>query len=292
MPGLGNTFHSLRFHSRHGQFNTTDGVNYARHPQIARIEQHIAQGHEFVAAASAAQRTYFSESDDGCLLLPSGSDFFRVNGAEWRKLTPLNPLPESERLIEMTPGAASSAAPWLALRVHADSSAELVSVDADETSAAWKWTALGVQVPAEASAKLIPESNGYVWLAVRKRGADWALQRIGPTKLKLGFSTPADEVPEFIISRQPTLTVSGPLFTRQNDRHIFTNSGVVVCEDERPKQWMSLLPSAAFSRPQFLDYFLSENDAFVRTGTLDAGGNITAGPTNTVQRWKIGLGAE
>ncbi len=278
MPGLGSTFHSLRFHSRHGQFDTTDGVNYARHPQIAQIEHRVAQGSEFVKAASASQRSYFPESDDGCLVLPSGTDLFRVKGAEWRKLTPLNPLPEPERLIEMTPGAASSDAPWLALRLRADSSAELVSVDVDESFAAWKWTALGVQVPAQASARLIPESNGYVWLAVRTRGGDWTLQRIGPTKLTLGISTPADEVPAFIVSRPPTLKVSGLLFTRENDRHIFTTSGVVLCEDERPNPWMSLLPSAALSRPQFLDYFLSENDAFVRTGTIGAGGTVTAGP--------------
>jgi hypothetical protein len=279
MPGLGSTFHSLRFHSRHGQFDTTDGVNYARHPLIARIEHRVAHGSGFVEAASAMQRAYFPESDDGSLLLPSGTDLFRVNGAEWRKLAPLNPLPEPERLIEMTPGAASSEAPWLALRMRKDSSAELVSVDVDETFASWKWTALGMQVPAEASARLIPESNGYVWLAMRRRGEDWTLQRISPTKLTLSISTPADEVPEFIISRKATLQVAGPVFTRQNDRHVFTTSGVVVCEDENPKPWMSLLPSAALSRPQFLDYFLGENDAFVRTGTPDAGGNMSAGPT-------------
>lgn len=287
MPGLGKTFHSLRFHSRHGQFDTTDEVNYGRHPQIARIEHRVAQGSGFVAAVSAGQLSYLPEADDGSLLLPSGADLFRVKDAEWRKLTPLNPLPEQERLVEMTPGAASSDAPWLALRQRADSSAELVSVDVDGTSARWKWTPLGVQVPAQASARLIPESNGYVWLAVRKPAGDWSLQRISQAKLTLGFSTPVDELPEFIISRQPTLKVSGPLFTRQIDRHIFTTSGVIVCEDERAKPWISLLPPAALSRPKFLNYFLSDSDAFVRTGTLDAGGNVNAGPVYLLS-WSAG----
>lgn len=279
MPGLGSTFHALRFHSRHGQFDTTDGVNYGRHPQIARIEHRVAQGSNFVDAASASQRTYLPESDDGSLLLPSGADLFRVKGAEWRKLNALNPLPEQERLIELTPGAASSDAPWLALRVHADSSAELVSVDVNDTLAAWKMTPLGVQIAAQSTARLIPEGTGYVWLATRMPGRNWSLERITQTKLKLSFTTPADEVPQFIISRKPTLKVAGLLFTRQMDRHVFTNTGVIVCEDDQAKSWTSLLPSTQLSRPQFLDYFLSESDAFVRTGTIDAGRNNTADRT-------------
>jgi hypothetical protein len=285
MPGLGATFHALRFRTRHGAFDTTDSIRYGNQPEVRDLRHFVALGAAFSEPATTGQYVFLPEASDGSLLLPSGADLIRAKAGEWRVLSQASLEGEGIRVEQLTPGAASADEAWLAVRRGRNSQAEVVAIDLNARGDGLAVRSTGLQASETATTRLVPDSTGHVWFAVKEAAGDWTLRRVRDFhELEGPLVLPNGEEPRAIVCRRPVMSVQGVLVSHTVDRFVFTDTGILRCEDDKPGEWTSILPPSANPAPHFADLQFEGDDAWLFTSITDIGGTSTPGPTYRV-RW-------
>jgi hypothetical protein len=200
----------VRFATPHAVADNRDGTGHPAGFEVARVTHRQADGTVHAPVARG-----------GALLLPTGSDFLLCRAGRWAE-TDRSSL-SGARFVELTPGARSAEAAWLAIRQGPDGPQPLVAIDVDPETPPDKpprltVDELGPTVPAGVEAALVPDSTGSVWLAARE-GDGWRLRKILPVPGFAGrgaslFARGLSEVPRFLfLSAMPLWLGDGLLLT-------------------------------------------------------------------------------
>ena len=141
----------------------------------------------------------------------------------------------------MTPGAGSSETAWLAILRRPGQDARVVRVDAGSGGLGGDGTGTepllvvaveetDLTVPAQTAAVLLPDADGYVWLAARSE-VGWAAKRIDPTGNGAGADVtfgpvPSDELPRYYLppDNQGLTRTDGVLYTDRGFVTVPTNT--------------------------------------------------------------------
>ncbi len=177
----------VRFATPHG---VTDNKNGTRHPANFRVARVIHR--------DAGGFTHTPLARNRALLLPTGSDFLLCRAGHWAE-TDWEADP-GVTFTDLTPGARSVDAAWLAIRRNQDKTQHLVTLDVDPQSsvrerAKMVIVELALTAPAGSEVALVPDSKGSVWFAVQKIDG-WEMRRIDPGLVGRGPTLFAPRLPE------------------------------------------------------------------------------------------------
>jgi hypothetical protein len=165
----------MRFATPHAITDTLpEGTRHPASVRVSRLSHRESDG-----------TTRTPVARNGAVLLPVGADFLLGRAGHWVE-TDLSALADAT-YIELTPGAESADAAWLAIRRNGQMPQQLVTIDIDEDTADEPHPKLVVsefdfKVPSEARTSLVPDSTGSVWMAWAE-GQSWTLRRIQATGL-------------------------------------------------------------------------------------------------------------
>jgi hypothetical protein len=165
----------LRFVTPHAVTDTRpEGTRHPATFRVARLTHRRADG---------MTKTPVARNDS--VLLPVGADMLLGRAGHWVE-TDLSALAGGP-FTELTPGAGSAEAAWLAIRRDGKTPQRLVTIEIDENDSDSPRPRLAVtehdpQVPAAAQTALVPDSSGTVWFAWNE-GQRWTLRRIQVTGL-------------------------------------------------------------------------------------------------------------
>jgi hypothetical protein len=161
----------VRFATPHAVADNRDTTSFPANFRVARVTHREADGTTNTPLAS-----------NGALLLPTGADFLLGRAGYWVE-TDRSALAGGP-LVELTPGARSAQAAWLAVRQSDDRPQRLTTIDIDTDVQPGQRpklavTDLGPSAPAGAQVALIPDSKGSIWFAWQAAG-NWTLRQIHP----------------------------------------------------------------------------------------------------------------
>jgi hypothetical protein len=233
----------VRFASPHHVADNRPNTTHPARFRVARVNHRQADG-----------TLHTPRARNGALLLPTGAEFLLGRGGFWAE-TDRSALGVAS-YVELTPGALSVEAAWLAVRLEADKPQRLVAIDVEEGNPAGRPTRitveeLGPTAPTGSEVALVPDSTGSVWFAVREE-AGWRLRKVIPGLPERGPSLASPgltEAPRYLLLSSPQrwlgdgflLTDTGGCRVAHADR-IGAEGGRLGLFRPEVKPWVELWP--------------------------------------------------
>lgn len=168
---------------------------------------------------------YVLPETHGGLLIPIGATPHFVRAGE---AVPSPIAGKGYHIRSLLPGVKCVNAPWVGIRARQEHGAELVTLDIEPFGESGLQTTCSVvpNTQVEHSDKLVPDSDGFVWLA-RNTGAGWQIRKLlrgGGLGLQMDVGKLEDE-PRYILDltgESPWGSASGPGLVR-GDLWVFSN---------------------------------------------------------------------